>query len=415
MINHNIKNVSASVKARLLKIAKNTQRRFDELLQYYGIERFLYRLAISKYKNIFILKGALLLKVWDIADARATRDIDTLARTSNSLENIIKIIKEICEISSSVEDGIDFISSIKGEKMQLQKEYEGIRIQFEGYMESTRIPIQIDIGFGDIVTPCAKESQYPNILDFPGPRIKMYPQETLLAEKILTMIEKGDANSRIKDFYDVWLLFRQKQFSYDVLKLALKRTADARKMKYDFEIIRTTIERYSKNYQTEIWWKNFKRKIPEIYQDLSFDVLVAEIVDGLINIEKTKEGKLSLILQGMIHGKLKGEILYKILLKAFLKEKKLNELNINGHELLQLLIDKALLKKQKKLELIKKVIDYGVKIDNKDKSGLTPFQVAIKNRDKEIADFLLSKGACDKVPTNMNANYYQLYLRFPKA
>jgi len=238
MINHNIKNVSASVKARLLKISKNTQRRFDELLQYYGIERFLYRLAISKYKDIFILKGALLLKVWGIADARATRDIDTLAKTSNSLENIIKIIKEICEISSSVDDGIDFISSsIKGEKMQLQKEYEGIRVQFEGYMESTRIPMQIDIGFGDIVTPDAKDSQYPSLLDFPEPKIKIYPQETLLAEKILTMIEKGDANSRIKDFYDVWLLFRQKQFSYDVLKLALKRTADVCKMKYDFEII----------------------------------------------------------------------------------------------------------------------------------------------------------------------------------
>ena len=120
------------------------------------------------------------------------------------MENIVKIIKEICEISSPIDDGIDFISSsVKGEKMQLQKEYEGIRIQLEGHMESTRIPMQIDIGFGDIITPCAIESQYPNILDFPGPRIKMYPQETLLAEKILTMIEKGDANSRIKDFYDV--------------------------------------------------------------------------------------------------------------------------------------------------------------------------------------------------------------------
>lgn len=290
MINHNIKNISASVKTRLLNLARNTNRRFDELLQYYGIERFLYRLSISKYKNIFIIKGALLLKVWEIADARATRDIDTLARTYNSLENIIKIIKEICEISSSINDGIDFISSsVKGEKMQLQKEYEGIRIQFEAYMESTRIPMQIDIGFGDIVTPDAKDSQYPTLLDFPRPKIKIYPQETLLAEKILTMIEKGDANSRIKDFYDVLLLFRQKQFSYDILKLAIKRTSEYRKVKYNFEIIQTVIERYSKKSQTETLWKNFKRKIPEIYQDLSFNVLAKEIVNGLLKMEQLND------------------------------------------------------------------------------------------------------------------------------
>lgn len=416
MINHNIKNVSASVKGRLLHLARNTHRRYDELLQYYGIERFLYRLSISKYKNIFIVKGALLLKVWEIVDARVTRDIDTLARTSNSLENIIKIVKEICEISPPIKDGIDFISSsVKGEKMQLQKEYEGIRIEFKGYMESTRIPMQIDVGFGDVVTPDAKDSQYPTLLDFPGPRIKIYPQETLLAEKIITMIEKADANSRIKDFYDVWLLLRQKQFSYDILKLALKRTSEYRKVKYNFEIIRTVIERYSKNYQTENLWRNFKLKMPEIYQNLSFNILVKEIVNGLQKTEQFKDEELSSILQRMVQGKLKGETLYKILQKALLKEKKLNILNINGHELLQLLIDKALLKEQKKLELIKKVIDFGVKIDNKDKSGLTPFQVAVKNREKEIADFLLSKGAQDKVPMYMYTDYYQMYLKFPQA
>ena len=117
----------------------------------------------------------------------------------------------------------------------------------------------------------------------------------------------------------------------------------------------------------------------------------------------------------MILGKLKGEVLYKILLKALLKEKQLNIFNINGHELLQLLIGKALLKEQKKLELIKKVIDYDVEIDNKDKSALTPFPVAVKNREKEIADFLLSKGARDKIPVNMHTSYYQMYLRFPQV
>jgi hypothetical protein len=204
MINHKIKNIADSVKARLLNIARNSQRPFQEILQYYGIERFLFRLSESNYKDVFILKGALLLKVWKISDCRSTMDIDTLAKTSNSLDNIIKIVKEICDITPSIDDGVNFIvSSIRGEKMQLLKEYEGIRILFEGSLGSAKIPMQIDIGFGDVITPHVVESQYPNLLEFPGPKLKTYPQETLIAEKIFTMVEKGETNSRMKDFYDV--------------------------------------------------------------------------------------------------------------------------------------------------------------------------------------------------------------------
>lgn len=193
------------------------------------MERFLFRLSESNHSDVFILKGALLLKVWRISDSRTTMDIDTLARTSNSLENLTKIIKEICELVPSIDDGIKFLSSsVKGEKMQLQKEYEGARIRFEGYLGSAKIPMQIDVGFGDVITPAIEESQYPNLLDFPGPKLKTYPQETLIAEKVLTMVEKGQTNSRIKDFYDVWLLFRHNTFSYETLKLALDRTFNSR-------------------------------------------------------------------------------------------------------------------------------------------------------------------------------------------
>jgi ankyrin repeat protein len=296
--------------------------------------------------------------------------------------------------------------------MQLQKEYEGIRVQFEGCLGRAKIPMQIDIGFGDVVTPCAEERQYPSLLGLPEPQIKMYPQETLISEKILTMVEKGDSNSRIKDFYDVWLLFRQNQFSYDVLKLALERTAEARKIKYDFEIIRTVMDRYSKNPQTKILWESFKRnKIPEVYLDLSFDILVSDIIDGLKKIEKDSDEKLYSILQRMIQGKLKGEFLYDVFEKVLSKEKDINKQNINGHGILQLLIEKARLSKRKKLELIKKVVDCGAKVDVVDRSGLTPFQIAVKNRDKVIANYFLSKGARDKVPINMYADYYHLYRR----
>ena len=289
MINHKIKNITASVKARLLNIARNTKKPFQEILQYYGMERFLFRLSESNYKDVFILKGALLLKVWGVADCRATMDIDTLARTSNSIGNIIKIIREICDLVPVVDDGVDFISSsIKGEQMQLQKEYEGVRIQFEGCLGRAKIPMQVDIGFGDVVTPCAQELQYPNLLDFPAPRMKMYPPETFIAEKILTMVEKGAINSRIKDFYDVWLLFHQNHYSCDILKVALERTAESRKIRCDFEIIRTVIDKYSKNQQAKVLWERFKRnKMPGAYRDISFSVLVVDIMDVLMKIEKS--------------------------------------------------------------------------------------------------------------------------------
>lgn len=288
MTNHNIRNVSASVKARLLNLARHTQRPFQELLQYYGIECSLYRLSESIHSNIFILKGALLLKVWKISNSRATMDIDTLARTSNSLDNLIKIIKEICEQISSIDDGVKFLSSsIEGEKMQLQKEYEGVRIRFEGYLGAAKIPMQIDIGFGDVITPAIQESQYPNLLDFPGPKIKTYPQETLLAEKILTMVEKGESNSRIKDFYDVWLLFRLNQFSHETLKLALKRTFKSREIKYDFKTVQSSVETYLKNAQANVLFERFKqKKIPKIHQYLSFDSLATTILDLLKKMEE---------------------------------------------------------------------------------------------------------------------------------
>ncbi len=307
MTNHNIKNLPASVKSRLLNIARNTQKPFQELLQYYVMERFLFRLSESRYKDIFILKGALLFKVWGISDSRATMDIDTLARTSNSLNNLIKIIKEICAHIPSVADGVEFLpSSINGEKMQLQKEYEGIRILFEGRLASSKIPMQIDIGFGDIITPAVQQARYPNILNFPAPQLNIYIPETLIAEKIVTMIEKGETNSRIKDFYDVWLLFRKNDlndlFSYKTVKQALIRTARFRKIEYDTQAFSSSIALYAKNPNAHTLWERFKKKqLPELHQNLLLDVITNTIIGILRQIEDGNINKtLSSILQPMI-------------------------------------------------------------------------------------------------------------------
>lgn len=280
----NLKNIPASVKSRLFNLAQKQKRPFQELLQYYCMERFLFRLSESSYKDRFILKGALLFKVWDIADSRATLDIDTLAKTSNSLESTIFIVKELCERIPSVDDGITFSpTSISGEVMQLQREYEGVRIRFKAQLGSARIPMQIDIGFGDIVTPFPDDIEYPTLLDLPAPKLKAYPPQTVIAEKIHTMVEKGDSNSRIKDYYDVWLLFRQTGISLPGLRLALLRTFKTRGMDFDFSLAISAIKQYAERSQTQVLWEQFKRKeLQEVHHYNSFQDLARELLDSLV-------------------------------------------------------------------------------------------------------------------------------------
>jgi hypothetical protein len=283
MTNLSIKNMSASVKGRLFNLAREQKRPFQELLQYYCMERFLFRLSESVYKDRFILKGALLFKVWEIADSRATLDIDTLAKTSNSLEHIIDIIKELCELTLSVDDGLVFLSdSINGEVMQLQREYEGVRIRFKALLGSARVPMQIDIGFGDIVTPFPDDIVYPVLLDLPSPKLKTYPPQTVIAEKVHTMVEKGNYNSRIKDYYDVWLLFRQPGISFSDLQLALSRTFEVRGMHFNLDVACAVIEQYAKQPQAQVLWEQLKRKeLPSVDQYDSFQDLARDLLDFL--------------------------------------------------------------------------------------------------------------------------------------
>lgn len=191
MANPNTVNAAASVKARLLNLSRQKNKPFQELLQYYGMERFLFRLGMSRYSDRFILKGALLLHVWEIQDSRATRDIDMLAMVDNSPDGFAKLISEVCNLEVDCPDGVIYESkSISSEVMQTQREYEGIRVRFQAKLESTRIPMQIDLGFGDAVTPKPQDISYPSLLDLPAPSLRGYPVETVIAEKIHTMVEK---------------------------------------------------------------------------------------------------------------------------------------------------------------------------------------------------------------------------------
>lgn len=255
-----IKNIRASIRAKLQNKAKETNRPFAEVLQYFGIERFLYRFSCSEYANKFILKGALMFIVWHIPERRSTLDIDFLARFNNQITSIEKMIKSVCR-AEVAPDGLFFDpETVKGQKIKEDADYEGVRVKFLGFLERSRIPIQIDIGFGDIIYPIPKLIEYPVILDFPKPHLKGYPAESVVSEKFEAMIKLGLLNSRMKDFYDIWLMIHQFDFNGSKLTEALRRTFTYRKTKVPDSKKLFAKEIYNEKSDRQTLWKAFLNK-----------------------------------------------------------------------------------------------------------------------------------------------------------
>ena len=207
-----IKNVAASVHQRLLNCARQSGRPFNELAQYYALERWLYRLAQSEHRSHFVLKGALMLLVWKLPVTRPTRDIDLLGRVSNDLEAVREIIASICRVPAG-DDGMSFAQeSVTTHRIAEDADHEGVRATFQAALGNTRLPMQIDIGFSDVMTPGPETIVYPVILENPAPELLAYNRETAIAEKFQAMVKLGELNSCMKDFFDVWVLARTESF-----------------------------------------------------------------------------------------------------------------------------------------------------------------------------------------------------------
>jgi len=223
------KNLEASVHRRLLNQARESGRPFNELLQYFAIERFLYRLSQSPHRKEFVLKGALMFTVWQAPPARPTVDIDLLGRTENQVETIVVIVRDVCR--QKVEpDGLTFDpESVEGNRIVETAEYEGVRISFRGSLGKAKIFMQIDVGFGDVIFPRAISVKYPTLLDHPGPRLRGYTRESLIGEKFQALVKLGSLNSRMKDFFDIWFLSSNFDFDGPKLATAISMTFERRK------------------------------------------------------------------------------------------------------------------------------------------------------------------------------------------
>lgn len=222
-----IKNKPASIRARLMNIARAEKIDFDFLLLRYFQERLLYRLSISDFSDRFVLKGGLLLICLNMPKCRPTKDIDFLAeQIKNDINEIENIFKRISEIQC--DDGVKFISSsIVSERIKEDADYEGIRLKIDGTLGQARKRLQVDIGFGDIIIPEATSVEFPSLLEDP-PKVKAYSVESIISEKFEAMVKLAMANSRLKDFYDVYFLSSSHNFRSNELKKAIETTFQRR-------------------------------------------------------------------------------------------------------------------------------------------------------------------------------------------
>jgi len=252
------RNIAASIRQRLLNIANSTGEDFGLILTRYAVERLLYRLSQSKYHDQFVLKGAMLFQVWTNAPHRPTRDLDLLGRGDPSLEHCAEVFRELCRISVE-DDGLTFpAETVKAEKIKEEQDYEGVRVRFLARLENVRIPIQVDVGFGDAVTPGLID--YPTLLDMPAPRVQSYPMNTVVAEKLEAVIRLGLLNSRMKDFYDLWFFARTFPFEANVLGDVLRTTFERRKTELNGDGLRILLKDLSGDSAKQSQWRAFLRK-----------------------------------------------------------------------------------------------------------------------------------------------------------
>lgn len=219
-----VKNIAASVLARLKNLAREQRREYNFLVNLYCRERFLYRLGLSEYKDNLILKGGLLILGPSGLLERPTKDIDVSGRgIPNDIQSLMKIIAEISAIE--VDDGVRFdCGEINGEEITKQRDYPGIRLRFKAFIGTAEYTMQIDLGFGDPIIPGPVELEYWTLLDFPPPTIMAYPYSSVVAEKFETMCDLGAANSRMQDFYDVYFLAQTYEFEMEILEKAIQET-----------------------------------------------------------------------------------------------------------------------------------------------------------------------------------------------
>lgn len=223
----NPKNIAASVRARLLNLARAEGQAFDVVLVAFGLERFIYRLSVSAHRDRFVLKGGMLVTLWTKDSGRFTRDIDFLAFGAEDEATLTKTIAEILAIDAG--DGLVFDgASLTAAPIREDQVYGGMRLKTVAHLEKTRIPITIDVGFGDALGNPDYTLDYGSLLDFPSASVRAYSPEAVIAEKFQAVVALGIINGRMKDYYDLWALPKAVDLDLDNLQASIEKTFERR-------------------------------------------------------------------------------------------------------------------------------------------------------------------------------------------
>lgn len=251
--------IGASIRARLLAKAKVGGQDFNLVLTRYALERLLYRLGASGYAERFLLKGALLFDLWFDIPHRPTRDADLLGFGPAELPVLEALFRELCAAVVEPEDGIRFqAETVRAEEIRKEANYGGIRVTLVGLLAGARCPVQVDVGFGDAVTPGPEPVEYPTILPgLPAPRLRAYPRETVVAEKLEALVTLGIANSRMKDYFDLWVLASHADFDGDTLARAIRATFERRATQIPKGVPFGLTDAFAEDSQKQTQWRAF--------------------------------------------------------------------------------------------------------------------------------------------------------------
>ena len=244
-------------------------------LTHYGLERLLYRLSVSEHAANFLLKGALLFTLWYDVAHRPTRDADLLGFGADDVDTAIKTFRQICQ--TPAQDGVVFDpDSVKGAIIRKEAGYGGVRIDIQATLDGARIALQVDIGFGDAVTPAPQSIIYPVLLeDFPAPQLRAYPKYTVVAEKFHAVCLLGLANTRMKDYFDLWVLLDDATLDPSEVRRAIEATFERRKMPMPTTVPVGFTEAFAEDPTKQTQWKAFLKK------NLLNPIVLADVVNKL--------------------------------------------------------------------------------------------------------------------------------------
>ena len=273
------RDIGASVRARLLTLAREKGQALDLLLTRYATERLLYRLSTTPHRDRFVLKGAMLITTWFDDPHRPTRDVDLLGYGDPAPEPMLAVFKEICAIKEN--DGILFdVDALRIDLIREQLEYGGLRLRTTARLAGARITVVIDIGFGDAIEPGVEEINLPVLLDLPAPRLRAYPRETVVAEKFQAMVLFGLANTRMKDYYDIWILSRSYAFDAERLSRAIAATFERRGTAIPEDLPDALTPAFSTDATKQRQWETFASDLAA--EVPSLEVIVADLAGFLM-------------------------------------------------------------------------------------------------------------------------------------